>query len=67
LLPDLFERFVTGSDANTGIGLGLAIAKALVEAQGGTIGIESQVGEGSVFTVTLLQAQAPQQASSNYT
>ena len=65
LVPHIFERFATGSEANAGIGagedtgLGLAIAKALVEAQGGTIRVESKVGEGTVFTVTLPQAAAP--------
>jgi two-component system OmpR family sensor kinase len=51
----LFERFHRGQDASagSGIGLGLAIAKALVEAQGGAITVESQLGQGSVFTVTL--------------
>ena len=66
LLPDLFERFVTGSDDNAGVGLGLAIAKALVEAQGGTIRVESQVGESSAFTVTLPQAATPHRAPSSY-
>jgi signal transduction histidine kinase len=42
-----------------GIGLGLAIAKALVEAQGGTIAVESQVEQGSVFTVSLPRAVHP--------
>ena len=64
LLPDLFERFVTGSKANTGIGLGLSIAKALVAAQGGTIQVESRLGEDTVFTVTLPQAAASHQARS---
>jgi signal transduction histidine kinase len=63
LLPDLFERFVTGGDTDAGIGagegsgLGLAIAEALVEAQDGTIHVESQMGEGSVFTLTLPAAE----------
>ncbi len=36
-----------------GIGLGLAISKILVQAQGGSITAESQVGQGSAFTVRL--------------
>jgi signal transduction histidine kinase len=66
LLPHLFERFVAGSEANVGIGLGLAIAKALAEAQGGTIRVESQVGEGSAFTLTLPLAAAPFQVRPAY-
>jgi signal transduction histidine kinase len=65
LVPHLFERFVAGSEADAGIGLGLSIAKALVEAQGGTIGFESQVGEGSVFSVTLPQATDPSKKGPN--
>jgi signal transduction histidine kinase len=66
LVPYLFERFATGSETDAGIGLGLAIAKALVEAQSGTIRVESQVGEGSVFTVTLPQAAVPIQVRPAY-
>jgi two-component system OmpR family sensor kinase len=59
-LPYLFERFSRGraSGSEDGTGLGLAIARALVEAQGGTLTIQSQPGEGSVFSVTLPQASA---------
>jgi signal transduction histidine kinase len=59
LLSHIFERFSRGKagiGTNEGIGLGLAIAKALVEGQNGTLTVESQVGEGSVFTVALPQA-----------
>jgi signal transduction histidine kinase len=57
----LFERFSRGraSGDDGGTGLGLAIAKALVEAQGGTLGVGSQPGEGSVFSIALPQATVP--------
>jgi signal transduction histidine kinase len=58
VLPHIFERFYRGqvSRSGRGAGLGLSIAKELVEAQEGTIAVESQIGQGSVFTVTLPQA-----------
>jgi len=54
-LPHIFERFYRGQASRTGrsAGLGLSIARELVEAQGGTITVESQPSQGSVFTVTL--------------
>ena len=63
-VPHIFERFATGNEANEGIGLGLAIAKSLVGAQGGTIRVDSQVGEGSVFAVTLPEAALPRKVPS---
>jgi two-component system OmpR family sensor kinase len=54
VLPHIFDRFYRGNVARTGdgAGLGLAIAKELTEAQQGTITAQSQVGQGSVFTLT---------------
>ncbi len=52
----IFEKFYRGHDQRyrvQGTGMGLAIAKAIVEAHGGTIGVTSQVGSGSVFHFTL--------------
>ncbi len=60
VLPHIFERFYRGQVSRSGIGagLGLSIAKELVEAQEGAITVESQFGQGSVFTVTLPQAKS---------
>ncbi|HTX78750.1 MAG TPA: ATP-binding protein [Longilinea sp.] len=54
-LEHVFDRFYRGDDhlLVTGVGLGLPIAKALAEGQGGTITIESEVGKGSTVTVFL--------------
>jgi two-component system sensor histidine kinase KdpD len=52
----IFEKFYRGSYEGTGVqgtGMGLAIAKEIVEAHGGSLSVESQVGQGSRFTVTL--------------
>ena len=53
-LPHLYERFFRG--AGSGIGMGLAIVKELVDACGGKIEVETKSGEGSVFTVHLPSA-----------
>ena len=57
-LDQVFDRFCRGDNRqeNVGFGLGLSIAKALIEAQDGTIRVESEVERGSVFTITLKQA-----------
>jgi len=58
-LPHVFERFYQedSARAGSGSGLGLAIAKALIDGQGGSIAVESKVGAGSAFTVTLPDSQ----------
>ena len=52
----IFEKFYRGRNQSVrvqGTGMGLAIAKAIVEAHGGRMGLTSQVGHGSVFYFTL--------------
>ena len=58
MLAHIFERFYRGEVARSGpgAGLGLAIAKELTTAQDGVIEVQSEVGQGSTFTVTLPQA-----------
>lgn len=56
-LPKLFDPYSQGAQFGTGrhngTGLGMAIVKSLVNQKNGTIDVESKVGEGTVFTVTL--------------
>jgi len=56
-LPNVFERFYRAdrsrARATGGAGLGLAIVKQLVMAHGGSVAVESAVGQGSTFTFTL--------------
>jgi PAS domain S-box-containing protein len=57
-LPKIFDRFyrVPGQHGRSGVGLGLAIAKEIVEVHGGSISAQSKVGEGSRFSFTLARA-----------
>jgi PAS domain S-box-containing protein len=56
-IPQLFERFHRARNVSSryygGLGLGLYIAKAIIEAHDGAIGVESEEGKGSRFTIRL--------------
>ncbi len=69
-LPHVFDRFFRGEKsrsregfAGSGAGLGLSIAKGLVEAHGGRIWVESDLGSGTTMAFTLPRTQAPSPAN----
>ncbi len=59
-IEHLFDKFWQARQSDhRGVGLGLAIAKGLIEAHGGTLAVESVVGAGSTFSFTLSTATGP--------
>ena len=67
-LPRIFDRFYRADESRTrqtgNAGLGLAICQSIVRAHGGRIGVESEVGLGTVFTVDLPTIHDSQQTLS---
>ena len=59
LFVDFQQLDVTASKRHQGTGLGLALTRRLVEAQGGTVGVTSRVGEGSTFHAILPRHATP--------
>jgi signal transduction histidine kinase len=66
-LPLIFDRFFRASSshrsATPGTGLGLTIARSLVEAHGGSLAVESELGRGTTLTISLPLAELPQVAA----
>ena len=62
-LPHVFERFYRGAQASeargSGSGLGLAIVKSIVDMHGGRVAVESRLGSGTAFTVSLPRDPRP--------
>ena len=53
LLPRLFDPYWSGPETKTGVGLGLYIARGIVERHGGEIDVESRLGRGERFSFTI--------------
>ncbi|HKU24630.1 MAG TPA: ATP-binding protein [Candidatus Sulfotelmatobacter sp.] len=53
ILARIFEPFLTTKETGRGVGLGLAISHSILERHNGTIEVESKVGKGTTFTVSL--------------
>jgi len=61
VLPRIFEPFFTTKKVGEGTGLGLSISKKIVEEHGGSIRVESALGKGTAFIVSLPAGQAMHQ------
>ena len=65
ILPRIFEPFLTTKETGRGVGLGLAISRSILERHNGNIEVQSEVGRGTTFTVTLPWEAETEQTSTN--
>lgn len=60
----VFERYRQGNHMRAGSGLGLHLVKCIVEAHGGSVALRSELGKGSLFTISLPQSLTPPESQS---
>ena len=61
----MFEPFLTTKETGRGVGLGLAISRSILERHNGNIEVQSEVGRGTTFTVTLPWDESIESPSAN--
>jgi len=63
ILPRIFEPFLTTKETGRGVGLGLAISQSILERHHGRIEVQSEVGRGTTFTVSLPSDESAKEVS----
>ncbi|HKT87124.1 MAG TPA: ATP-binding protein [Candidatus Sulfotelmatobacter sp.] len=64
ILPRIFEPFLTTKETGRGVGLGLAISQSILERHHGRIEVQSEVGRGTTFTVSLPSDESAKEVGS---